>query len=648
MLIPHKEVTMDTRTNEDWIAAFAAYLQGRFPGRSTAKHYVSDMQLFVDQHPQPLATITRHDIDTFVDAQHARGLAPATVKRRAAALKTFFDFLADELREPQRLNPVQMRRHAARQPHLLPRDLTDPEVSSFLALVIDLRDRAMVCLMLYAGLRVGEVATLHPADLTVSADAQAPVRLRVRGKGQKERIVYLCAHGYQPLADYLQAHPPASLSVPLFRTRLGSGVTVAGIQERVQQYAQRCGVDVTCHRLRHTYARWLAEGETPVLALSRLLGHASIQTTQRYIDGADPQIRRSYEAAMERQPLRLSAPQPTADLLPAALRSEPATVTRPAPRALETSSWLEEAPDDVRQGGVAWLQHQWPLWKPSQRRAHASKRLRALRAFWQWQVARRTFSGWADLTSADLAAFMDAELARGIHPTTVKTTLDRVYEVLRFLADRGAVSVVPVRPALSQPDPLPRHLTPAEVLALETTLEQATDLALPNAQLNRALYYLLSQAGLRISEALDLQMQDMDLVARRVRVRDGKGRRDRVVYLSSKASGALAAYLQTVPHASADVVLSRQGQPLSYSEAWARMRDLGRVAGVGGVSPHRLRHTYATQLLNNGMTIDALRRLMGHENLNTTLIYARLADSTLEHQYQTAMERVTANSVNLM
>ena len=153
---------------------------------------------------------------------------------------------------------------------------------------------------------------------------------------------------------------------------------------------------------------------------------------------------------------------------------------------------------------------------------------------------------------------------------------------------------------------------------------------------------------MRVSEALDLQVQDLDLGARRVRVRDGKGRRDRVVYLSRKAAAVLEAYLQTVAHASADLVLSWQGRPLPYAEAWARMRDLGKAAGVGGVSPHRLRHTYATQLLNNGMTIDGLRRLMGHDNLNTTLIYARLADSTLEQSYQAAIERVTQNSVNFV
>jgi len=638
---------METRTNAAWIAAFAAYLSRRFPGRSTTKHYVSDMQLFIQQYPRPLPTITRREIDAFVDAQHARTLAPATVKRRAAALKTFFDFLADELQQPQRPNPVQMRRHAGRQPHLVPRDLTDQEVAVFLAVVDNLRDRAMVALMLYAGLRVGEVAALHLADLTLSDDPQTPMRLRVLGKGRKERVVYLCAHGYQPLADYLQIHPPASPHAPLFRTRLGSGVTVAGIQERVGQYAQRCGVDVTCHRLRHTYGRWLAEGEMPVLALSRLLGHASIQTTQRYIDGADPQVRRSYEAAMERQPLTLAEHRPSPDLLPAPT-SEPATVTRPAPPAQDGTAWLPEAPDAVRQGVVVWLAHQAPRWKPTQRQHHPRKRLREVRQFWQWQLARRSFTSWADLTSADIAAFMDAELARGLHPTTVKSILDRVYAVLRYLADQGEVPTLPARPALQLPDPLPRHLAPQEVLAIEATLDREADPPSAEAQLNRALYYLVSHAGLRISEVLEVQVQDVDLAARRVRVRDGKGRRDRVVFVSGKAAEALGQYLPTVPHAAADLVISWQGRPLRYEAAWGRVRDLGSAAGVSGVSPHRLRHTYATQLLNNGMSIDALRRLMGHDNLNTTLIYARLADTTLEHQYRTAMERVIANSVNFV
>lgn len=194
---------METRTNAYWITAFAAYLTRRFPDRATTKHYVSDLQIFVRAQPKPLVSVTRADIDAFVDAERARGCAPATVKRRAASLTTFFAFLADELGEPQRPNPVCMRRHAGRQPQFLPRDLSDQEVAAFLAVLATLRDQAMVCLMLYAGLRVGEIASLRSIDLTLADDPRELIRLRVLGKGRKERLVYLTPTHAQPLQAFL-------------------------------------------------------------------------------------------------------------------------------------------------------------------------------------------------------------------------------------------------------------------------------------------------------------------------------------------------------------------------------------------------------------------------------------------------------------
>ncbi|NCC36231.1 MAG: hypothetical protein EOM24_30100, partial [Chloroflexia bacterium] len=321
---------METRTNADWITAFAASLTRRFPDRATTKHYVSDMQIFVRAYPKPLPDVTRADIDAFMDAERARGCAPATVKRRAATLTTFFAFLAEELDEPTRINPVCMRRHAGRQPQHLPRDLNDREVQGFLAVITVVRDLAMVCLMLYAGLRVGEVATIRHHDLTIPDDATDPIRLRVMGKGRKERVVYLVRAAFQPLQTYLQTDPPPHPTAPLFRSRTGTAMTVAAIQARITDAAQRSGVAVTCHRLRHTFGRWMAEGEMPVLTLSRLLGHASIQTTQRYIDGADPQVQRQYDAAF-RQVASVAAldatPAARPDPVPAPVAEEPAAVT---------------------------------------------------------------------------------------------------------------------------------------------------------------------------------------------------------------------------------------------------------------------------------------------------------------------------------
>jgi site-specific recombinase XerD len=97
--------------NETLTQQFAAYLRRRFPDRSTTKHYISDLHQFSATCTKPWTAVTCTDIDAFVDEQRQAGRASATVKRRVAALKTFFDFLAETLGEPQRLNPVSMRRH---------------------------------------------------------------------------------------------------------------------------------------------------------------------------------------------------------------------------------------------------------------------------------------------------------------------------------------------------------------------------------------------------------------------------------------------------------------------------------------------------------------------------------------------------------
>ena len=637
---------MSASSNEQWIQRFEAYLKRRFPDRSTAKHYVSDLRIFVQECCGPVTETTSQDVDTFVDQQRARGMAASTVKRRAASLKAFFDFVAEEMQEPNRTNPVVMRRHAGRQPRHLPRDLSDSEIERLLETVTNQRDLALISLMLYAGLRVGEVVNMQPEDITVPQDVQAPIQLRVMGKGRKERIAYLHREGYQPVARYLEEHPLESAQGKVFRNRFGKAISVAGVQERIRHYAQESGVDVTCHRLRHTYGRWMAESEMPVLVLSRLLGHASVQTTQVYIDGADPEVRRSYEAAMQRARTE-QVPTAVVDAAPLEVDTGgPTTVVRQVPDTFDGSTWMPEWPDWLRDGCLAWAKQQWYQWKPSQRKRHVYARLYELRFFWRWRLAHKSISGWRDLTDIDIIAYVQAEQERGLATKTIKRTLDTLYYVLRYLMEQGQISDMPRRPQMSLPEPLPRHLKPKEVLMLESYVAHQEGQAQDADWLDIALYYLLAHAGLRLSEVLDLQVQDLDLSARRIRVRDGKGRRDRVVYLTRQAASSIGHYLQTVPHAAADLVLSNHSQPLSRSTAYRRLRHFCQAAGVEGVSAHRLRHTYATILLNNGTSIDCLRRLMGHENLNTTLIYARLADTSVERQYRASMEHLTNSRSN--
>lgn len=401
---------------------------------------------------------------------------------------------------------------------------------------------------------------------------------------------------------------------------------------------------VTCHRLRHTYARWMVEGGVPILALARLMGHSHLQSTQRYIDGADPHLRQEYQKAMGQMEATQAAatPQAASPTPPAQPGPAPeSTVHRPPPERFDGTQWQPKWPSWLREGCLAWLEHQWVQWKPSQRKHHARVRLSQLRIFGEWLLTQPAVRDWNDLRSQDIVAFADAQLERGLKANSVRTILDGVYGVLRYLETRGQLTRVPCRPQLTLPDPLPRHLEPDELLALEAHVAQLRATAGDEAKLDCALYYVLAHGGVRISEVLDLQVCDLDLAARRVYIRDGKGHRDRVVCLTQTAVSALRAFLETVPHAPEDLVFSSRQRPLSYQLALKRIRRLGEAAGVQGVSPIRLRHTYATTLLNNGLTLDALRRLMGHQDLTTTLIYARLADTTVQAQYQAAMQSVS-------
>lgn len=178
----------------------------------------------------------------------------------------------------------------------MPRDIADEPAERLLAAITDRRDRALFSLMLKAGLRVGEVVALDVADLHKPGPDQL-ARLRVWGKGHKERIAWLTLESWLTLQAWLEVRS-ASDSPALFLNQHGRRLSVAGVQYWLKQYSQQAGVPASCHQLRHTYARRLAEQAMPLDSLAKLLGHSSLQTTQLYIDGVDPTVRRDFEQAM--------------------------------------------------------------------------------------------------------------------------------------------------------------------------------------------------------------------------------------------------------------------------------------------------------------------------------------------------------------
>jgi site-specific recombinase XerD len=280
------------------IDGFRRYWRRRKPHSSTAIHYASDVTIFFDWVGEvaPLA-ITVHHIDQFIDWQRGLGWKPSTIRRRVIALRMFFDYLAYAL-DRDLANPVQPRRHYVANGDSLPRDLTDEVLQQLFAAIGDhRRDRAIFTLMLHAGLRVGEVVNLEVADVFLKAER--PSQLRVQGKGQRERLVYLSATMTRLLQDYLTSRTTSAES-HVFLNQHGQPITVTGIQLQLAKYCQQAGIWVTCHQLRHTFASRMIAASVPVTSVQKLLGHRSLRTTQRYIQVHDLQVERDYRAGMDK------------------------------------------------------------------------------------------------------------------------------------------------------------------------------------------------------------------------------------------------------------------------------------------------------------------------------------------------------------
>ena len=200
------------------IANFRCYLERRYPGRSTAKHYISDLLIFRrfvgDMKP---TEIRAKMVAEFVESQTRQGLKAATINRRLASLSSFFDFLIEQAEADGWHNPVRWKRHSLKVGRHLPRDVNDDIIQRLFAVIDDERDRATFTLMLSAGLRVGEVVGLQLQDLP-AIESTMLGRLRVCDKGDKERVTWLTAEAMRPVQEWLQQRPTSSTAYSYLAT----------------------------------------------------------------------------------------------------------------------------------------------------------------------------------------------------------------------------------------------------------------------------------------------------------------------------------------------------------------------------------------------------------------------------------------------
>jgi len=256
--------------------------------------------------------------------------------------------------------------------------------------------------------------------------------------------------------------------------------------------------------------------------------------------------------------------------------------------------------------------------------------------------AARAVDGLAAADTRTVRAWLAALHGRGLDAVSVARKLAAVRSCFRFLARRGVVDRNPARDVRGPR--LPRRL--AGFLPVDEThlLVEARAVGGDARARDRAVLELLYATGLRVSELAGLDLDAVDRRERTVRV-VGKGRKERIVPFGGKAAAALDAWLARRGAAAGALFVSRRGGRLGVRTLHTVVRRAARAAGLTRrVTPHTLRHSFATHLLDAGADLRAIQELLGHSRLSTTQRYTHVGADQLMKVYDAAHPRARAAS----
>ncbi len=280
----------------DCIINYRRHMKRRNYSAHTVKNYMNTLKHFVVWLDVPIEEVNHRKLLEYMDYLLDRGLRPKTINCHLDSIRGFYNYLCDE-EEVKITNPVK-RGYVLRLSRPLPRHLRDEEVIKFFDMIKKPRDRAVFKVMLRCGLRVEEVS-----NLTLKAIDLKRRRIYVlNGKGGKDRVVYISDDAYHAFLCYLKVRPP-SRSKKLFLvekgTCRGKPISVRGIQKRMEYYAKKATLKISCHHLRHTMATQLLNADAALVTIQDLLGHTRIKTTQRYCRISNLKVERDYFKAMQ-------------------------------------------------------------------------------------------------------------------------------------------------------------------------------------------------------------------------------------------------------------------------------------------------------------------------------------------------------------
>jgi len=263
---------------------------------NTVKNYLNGLKLFVIWLDVPIEETTYRKIVAYMDYLLGKRLKPKTVNCYLNSVCQFYHYLAEEEEIPI-VNPVK-KPNIMKLPRGLPKHLNDEHIELLFKNLKGPRDRAMFMIMLRCGLRVEEVAHLSLGNI----DLKRRILFIQDGKGAKDRIVYISNDALAALLEYLRVRPANKVKKVFLVEKgplTGQPISIRGIQKRMEYYANKTKLRISCHHLRHTMATQMLNADTDLSTIQDLLGHNSIRTTQRYCRISNPKVRRDYFKAME-------------------------------------------------------------------------------------------------------------------------------------------------------------------------------------------------------------------------------------------------------------------------------------------------------------------------------------------------------------
>jgi integrase/recombinase XerD len=255
-----------------------------------------------------------------------------------------------------------------------------------------------------------------------------------------------------------------------------------------------------------------------------------------------------------------------------------------------------------------------------------------------------TARDWCDIRPAQVNALISDMDERGYSPATRSRKIAALRSFMKFLVDERVLEENPAAhirtPRAGRP--VPEVITADDMDAL---LIAAAAGKQPEEQRDQVMIELMYAAGLRVSELVGLNVQDVSLRNSTVRTM-GKGSKERVVPLHEIAVEAVQAYLSEVRpqlegfHQTDALFINRRGDRMTRQGFWQRLRQCALRAGLDGhISPHTLRHSFATHLLHGGASLRHVQELLGHASISTTQIYTHLTSDHVRKEYDRAHPR---------